>query len=205
MHQSSYDKMMNFRKQYLEDRRDESLRILDVGSMDVNGCYRPIFDSPQWQYQGIDMEPGPNVNIVLGSPYKWTAVRSASADVVISGQAFEHIEYFWITMLEIARVMKPGGIGCIIAPSAGPVHNFPGDCWRFYPDGFIALARFAGLIPLKAETQWKDLDYADGSDVWHDSVIVFQRPILAPWIDFKSRVKRALRHKVLVLGRQLHG
>jgi hypothetical protein len=30
-------------------------------------------------------------------------VASDSADVVISGQAFEHIQYFWITMLEIAR------------------------------------------------------------------------------------------------------
>ena len=48
MHKSSYQKMEAFRRRFLSGREAEPLRILDVGSQDVNGCYRPIFDAPAW-------------------------------------------------------------------------------------------------------------------------------------------------------------
>jgi SAM-dependent methyltransferase len=123
--------MTVFRDRYLSERVKEPLRILDVGSQDVNGSYRPIFSEPLWSYTGLDMTAGPNVDIVLRTPYVWNEVAGESADVVISGQAFEHIQYFWITMLEIARVLRPGGLCCILAPSSGPEHRYPLDCWRF--------------------------------------------------------------------------
>ena len=93
----------------------------------------------------MDLSEGENVDLVLSDPYSWSEIRSSSVDVFVSGQAFEHIEFFWQTMLEIARALKPGGLCCIIAPSGGPEHKYPLDCWRFYPDGFRALARYAGL------------------------------------------------------------
>jgi hypothetical protein len=34
---------------------------------------------------------------------------------VVSGQAFEHIEFIWLTILEIARVLKTNGLAVIIA------------------------------------------------------------------------------------------
>ncbi len=46
-----------------------------------------------WLYTGLDMAAGNNVDIVLRTPYVWHEVASGSADVVISGQAFEHIPY----------------------------------------------------------------------------------------------------------------
>jgi SAM-dependent methyltransferase len=134
VHHSSLVKMTGFRDRYLSKRAKEPLRILDVGSQDVNGSYRQIFSDPPWAYTGLDMAAGNNVDIVLRTPYVWHEVVSESADVVISGQAFEHIQYFWITMLEIARALKVGGICCILAPSSGPEHRYPVDCWRFYPD-----------------------------------------------------------------------
>ena len=120
MHQSSLDKMEKFRDHYLRDKKSEPLIITDLGSMNVNGCYRPLFDIANWQYRGLDIEPGDNVDIVLKNSYSWPEIRSESVDVLISGQAFEHIEYFWITMLEIARILKPHGICCIIAPVRRP-------------------------------------------------------------------------------------
>lgn len=138
--------------QYLDHRRQEALTILDIGSQDINGVYRPIFENPVWNYQGVDRVPGKNVDIILQSRYRWNEIDSNSADVTISGQALEHIEFFWITMLEIGRVLKPGGLGCVIAPSAGPEHRYPYDCWRFYPDGLVAMTKFAGLIVIEANT-----------------------------------------------------
>lgn len=161
MHQSSINKMTAFCDDHLLSKINEKLQILDLGSQDVNGSYRPIFMQPNWTYIGLDMAAGNNVDIVLKTPYVWKEIASGSADVVISGQAFEHIQYIWITILEIARVLKPGGICCILAPSSGPEHRYPMDCWRFYPDGMISLANFAQMDVLEATTQWQDLGDAD--------------------------------------------
>lgn len=166
--------MTEFKEMYLMDRKNERLLILDLGSMDVNGSYRPLFDEPVWKYIGLDMAPGDNVDIVLDNPYSWKEIKSSSVDILISGQAFEHIEYFWITMLEIEHLLKPGGLCCIIAPSSGFEHKYPVDCWRFYPDGFKAVARFAGLKVLEISTQWtpEEKYIKDDSNKWQDTKIV---------------------------------
>lgn len=171
--------MAAFRKEYLSGREKERLEILDLGSCDVNGSYKQFFDSSEWRYIGADMAPGRNVDVVLSDPYDWKEIATSSVDVLVSGQTFEHIEFFWVTMLEIKRVLKPGGLCCIIAPSGGFEHRYPVDCWRFYPDGVKALARYAGLDVLKAETKWEGGSYTDDSAQWRDTVLVCRKPLEA--------------------------
>lgn len=202
MHQSSMDKMTLFRDRYLTAKIKEPLRILDLGSQDVNGTYRSLFLKRPWNYKGIDMVAGNNVDIVLRTPYIWKEISSESADVVISGQAFEHIQYFWITMLEVARVLKPGGICCILAPSSGPEHRYPLDCWRYYPDGMVSLAHFAQLEVMEAVTQWQDLGYDDGSDSWHDSMLICRKPDKGFWWNKKTNLNRWLQHWTTTIGRR---
>jgi SAM-dependent methyltransferase len=176
MHQSSFEKMLDFRNRYLTEFQGHPLKILDLGSQDLNGSYREIFNDPAWSYTGADLAPGKNVDIVLDDPYRWKAIKGESIDVLISGQAFEHIEFFWLTMLEAARVLKTGGLVCIIAPSGGYEHRHPVDCWRFYPDGMRALARFARLEALEAKTDWNPDPYKDYSHLWKDTVLIAKRP-----------------------------
>ena|SRR5438270_10996546 len=177
MHASSYDRMAEFCHDYLAARQDEPLTIVDLGSCDYNGSYRPIFARKPWRYLGVDMTAGKNVDIVLRNPYRWREIKAGSADVIVSGQTFEHTEFFWLTMREIARSLKAGGLVCIIAPSAGDEHRYPVDCWRVYPDGLRALARSAQLETLEAWTQWEDRpEYDNESNKWHDSVLVARKP-----------------------------
>lgn len=200
MHLSSLDNMKAFRSEFLQTLENSPLTIIDLGSMDIAGCYRPVMENPNWRYQGLDLQPGPNVDIVLQRPYAWREIPSRGTDVFISGQAFEHIEFFWITMLEVDRVLKPGGLCCIIAPSGGPEHKYPQDCWRFYPDGFTALARFAGLDPLVCRTQWEPPDYPDGSVDWRDTVFIGRKPRRSPLQALRHAAVRRLRHFTLTLG-----
>lgn len=171
---------------------------MDLGSLDVNGSYKSLFDKPAWRYTGLDVTPGDNVDIVLKNSYSWPEIRTDSVDVLISGQAFEHIEYFWITMLEIERVLKPGGICCIIAPSGGPEHRYPVDCWRFYKDGFAAMARFARVKVLDIAIHQGCETYADLSHQWVDVVLVGQKYSLKHFYALRHRIWRWLMHKVLV-------
>lgn len=197
MHQSSYDKVVDFRNRFLKGRENDVLEIYDIGSQDVNGSYKPIFSAPSWNYKGVDMTSGANVDIVLSNPYRWTELPSKSADIVVSGQTFEHITNIWAAILEVDRILKPGGLCCIVAPSSGPEHRYPVDCWRIYPDGFAFLAELAGLDLIETQTQWEDLGYKDGSDVWHDSVLICRSPHLSLWKTIKKLCKRKIQHHVL--------
>jgi SAM-dependent methyltransferase len=198
MHQTSLDNMTRFRQTWLARREKEPLIILDLGSMDVNGSYRKLFDRSPWIYKGVDMALGENVDIVLTNIWHWKEIPSDSVDVLVSGQAFEHIAFFWITMLEVARVLKPGGLCCIIAPSSGPQHRYPVDCWRFFPDGMDALARFARLKVLSAENRAFDADPADAKkDMWKDTVLVCQKYRLAFFFALRQRLWRKIMHWVL--------
>lgn len=124
----------------------EGKKILDVGSMDRDCSYRKLFDGKQVQYIGLDIAAGPNVDVIMDEPYQWDSLEDESFDYVISGQAFEHIEYPWLTIKEIYKKMKPGGICCIIAPNTSGEHKMPLDCYRFFSDGLAALAKWAGFL-----------------------------------------------------------
>ncbi len=184
MHKSSYRHMQGLKEKYLD--ASEKVRIFDLGSYDVNGSYRPLFDCPEWEYRGIDLEKGPNVDIVLKSPYQM-AVPSGCADLVISGQAFEHVKYFWLTWMELVRILKPGGLIFLIAPSRGPEHRYPVDCWRFYPDSYQALADFAALDLLEVHTDWEPAVEVD-SAAWGDTVGVFRKKPVSWLYHMKMRL-----------------
>jgi SAM-dependent methyltransferase len=162
------------------------LTVLDIGSTDVNGSYKNLFNKGV-QYLGLDLAEGRNVDMVLKNPYDFP-ISSNTADLVISGQAFEHIEFFWLTWMEIVRVTKEGGFIFLIAPSRGPEHRYPVDCWRFYPDGYRALAKlgFCELVEIKVD--WEPHQDSESAQ-WGDCVGVFkklQRSRLKKFYEFTS-------------------
>lgn len=163
MHQSSLENMQRCYDFYVAARQvatGEKLTVVEIGSEEFNGAYRHIFADERFSYIGCDRAPGPGVDVVLDDPYK-LPLPDASADYVISGQMLEHCEFFWLSFAEMLRALKPDGYLFLIAPSGGPIHNYPVDCYRFYPDAFKALARYTGcqLLDLWHDDRgpWKDL------------------------------------------------
>lgn len=193
MHTSSLAHMRRLVQQYLQGSQD--LKIVDIGSWDVNGSYKPLLSEPGWQYFGVDLAAGPNVDVVMPSPYR-LPMASHSVDVLVSGQAFEHIEFFWLTWLEICRVVKPGGLIFLIAPSRGPEHRYPQDCWRFYPDGFRALAKYGSLELLEVSTDWEPYP-AEDSTAWGDTVGVFRQARMGLLTRWRRRWMQQIRRRVL--------
>lgn len=149
MHDSSAIKIRKFFDIYLQPGD----RLLEVGSKMADGqifTYKQLVPETV-EYIGLDIEPGRNVDVVVKDPYKWVELEDNSFDVVISGQAFEHIEFFWLVFEEMVRVLKPKGYMCVIAPKLQKQHRFPVDCWRFLPDGMRALAKYTGIDCIRAE------------------------------------------------------
>lgn len=143
MHKSAMLRMEWFVHNYMPN--DRRIRVLDVGSFDVNGSYKGLFDGMDVEYFGLDMATGPNVNYVPQNPYEWKELEDESFDFIISGNAFEHIEYPWLTICEIYRKLKTGGFACILAPNSLQEHRYPMDCYRYFSDGFRALAKWGGF------------------------------------------------------------
>lgn len=137
MHSNSMRLMSLAVEKHLQ--KNNKLRILDVGSFNVNGIYKGLFDCPNWEYVGLDIKEGPNVDIVVDVNGEWQNVKDESFDVVISGQALEHIELPWVTCKTIQRVLKTDGLCIIIVPWIHAIHRYPVDCWRILPDGMSAM------------------------------------------------------------------
>ena len=162
VHPNAMQIMAEFARKWSKRNADKPRIIVDYGSQSVNGSCKGLFKNKLWTYIGIDMVAGHNVNIVLKDPYDWREIKSAYVDLVISCQAFEHTEYPWMTILEIARILKKEGQTFNVAPSRGSIHRFPVDCYRIKPDGWEALYRYAGLkmiecrIPIEREGWWSD-------------------------------------------------
>lgn len=171
MHKNSHSKMKWFKNTYLSN--SSKLNILDVGSLDRQGNfnYSDIFNEKNWTYTGLDIQSGINVDIVVSDIYNWFEIEDNTYDVIISGQFFEHLEFFWITMSEIERVLKPGGYVCIIAPSAGSKHggNIP-NCYRFHEDGLKAMAKYVDF-----EVIHTSVDERKEASPWNDACLVARK------------------------------
>jgi glycosyltransferase involved in cell wall biosynthesis/SAM-dependent methyltransferase len=150
---------------------EKPIKILDLGSQDVNGSLRTVAPKKA-EYVGVDFADGKGVDIRITDPYK-LPFEDNFFDVAVSSSCFEHSEFFWLSFLELLRVLKPEGLLYINAPSNGSFHRYPVDCWRFYPDSGIALQNWAHRNGLKEAMLLESFIGTQKNDNWNDFVAVF--------------------------------
>jgi GT2 family glycosyltransferase/SAM-dependent methyltransferase len=150
---------------------EKSSKILDLGSQDVNGSLRTVA-SKTAEYIGVDVVDGKGVDVKVTDPYK-LPFEDNFFDAAVSSSCFEHTEFFWLSFLELLRVLKPEGLLYINAPSNGSFHRYPVDCWRFYPDAGIALVNWAHRNGLKETALLESFMGDQKNDKWNDFVAVF--------------------------------
>ena len=147
---------------------DSTVKVIDIGSQDINGSLKEVCPK-NFKYIGVDFQKGKNVDIILTDPYK-LPFDDNSIDIVISSSCFEHSEMFWLSYLEILRILKPKGLLYLNVPSDGGIHREPVDCWRFYPDSGHALVNWSKRNGYNS-TLLECYTQVGGS--WHDYVAIF--------------------------------
>ena len=192
MHEAAYRRMRRAIAAHVP--QDRPLTVVDYGSgttphkLGAGTTHRQLLAEMGYDATviGVDVVERPNVDIVMTQPYR-VPLRSGTVDLVISGQVFEHIPMPWASMLEISRLLKPGGLVIVTAPSRGHPHTGI-DCWRYYPDAVRALAGWSGLHVVRAVTDFPDDADAPGrryygrltdDDVggyWGDTIGVLRKP-----------------------------
>ncbi|MGD0456994.1 MAG: methyltransferase domain-containing protein [Terriglobia bacterium] len=101
-------------------KRARPMRILEVGSCDVNGTIRHIFrDSTS--YIGADLVEGPGVDIVKAG--QDIDLASDSVDLALSCECFEHNPYWLKTFQNMTRMTRPGGLIVFTCASRGRVEH----------------------------------------------------------------------------------
>lgn len=105
--------------------------VLEVGSRARSAITRSHRIPPHLTYVGMDILPGPNVDIV-GDAHELSSVLAGRKFVAIfSTSVFEHLLMPWKVALEMNRVLEPGGIIYTSTHQTWPVHEEPWDFWRY--------------------------------------------------------------------------
>ena len=90
-------------------------QVLDVGSGDINGNNRFLFEN--CNYEGNDVIQAPNVTIV--SKTKDLQLEDNRFDTIISTECFEHDPEYKESFLKIYKMLKVGGLFCFTCASTG--------------------------------------------------------------------------------------
>lgn len=172
MHKNSYSIMKWFKENYLDS--EMNLDILDVGSIDSSKefLYKDIFNEDNWNYALLSNRNHSKADIVVSDIYNWYEIEDDSYDVIVSSHFFEHLEFFWLTLSQIERVLKPGGLICIIVPSAGGKHDYDlANCYRFHTGGLQAMAKYIGF-----EILYAAVDEKAEAKPYYDGCLIASKP-----------------------------
>jgi SAM-dependent methyltransferase len=163
--------------------------ILEVGSMNINGSLRD-FKPEGSSYVGIDLAAGNGVDIVVRTVAELPFAGEAF-DVIVSTSCFEHDMMFWLTFLEMCRVLTVGGYIYLNAPSKGDYHQYPIDAWRFFPDAGIALCAWAKLNECDIQLL-ESFITENNTDIWNDCVMIFGKSAARPVSSVSERYPLAI-------------
>ena len=99
----------------------ENKRVLDCGSLDINGNNRHLFTGGS--YIGIDIAAGTNVDIIS----RIHEVKGGPFDVVISTECLEHDEFMTLSIQHMIDLVAVGGIIIVTCATIGrPEHGTVG-------------------------------------------------------------------------------
>ncbi|MDD5041862.1 MAG: class I SAM-dependent methyltransferase [Candidatus Peribacteraceae bacterium] len=121
-------------------------RVLDVGCGAAG--YRDLF--PQTTTLDIAPREGTKVDIVADA-HDLSQIPDASFDVVLCTEVLEHLHTPERAIAEFRRVLKPQGLLLLSTRFIFPLHDVPGDYYRYTKYGLRHLLKDFEIIELAEE------------------------------------------------------
>lgn len=90
------------------------IKVLEFGSLDINGSIKSIFSEASSVYTGVDLQEGPGVDVVCGA-HDFDTLEIF--DVIVSCEVFEHTPLWREISNNAHRLLREGGL--FIATMAG--------------------------------------------------------------------------------------
>lgn len=133
--------VIDFVRKSLSAEEVKGKKVLEVGSLDVNGSPRPtVMHLGPSEYWGVDCWLGPSVDIVCKADDLERTFGREVFDVVLSTEMLEHVEDWRLVVSQLKRAVKKGGILVTTTRSPGfPYHPYPIDKWRYTKEDFMKI------------------------------------------------------------------
>ena len=108
-------------------------RVLEAGSLDVNGSLRSfVIGLYPLDYTGIDLVEGPGVDEICDAEQIVARFGPESFDLIISTEMLEHVRNWRSVVSAFKNAIRPNGTLLITTRSRGfGYHAFPHDFWRY--------------------------------------------------------------------------
>lgn len=136
------------------------VRVLDCGSLDVNGSLKELFTKSK--YTGIDIVDGKNVDVVC----KAHEYKDKPFEVVVSAEMLEHDEFYRESLQNMYKLLESGGLLVISAAGKGrPPHGTSttgrGDIWGTSEDYYrnIVTQDFKDIYDLERDFSDFQIEY----------------------------------------------
>jgi SAM-dependent methyltransferase len=111
-------------------RAREYERLVEIGSRARCGVVRKdIFEGKT--YTGVDVLQGENVDLLADAHQLSRHFKPESVDAVFSLNTFEHLAMPLQVILEMNKILRPGGLVFLDAPQTIGLHEMPWDFFRF--------------------------------------------------------------------------
>ncbi|MGA7615750.1 MAG: class I SAM-dependent methyltransferase [Thermoanaerobaculia bacterium] len=129
----------------------EGVRVLDAGAGEC--VYKSFFS--HCRYTAVDLGVGDSSwnygNLDVIAALHRMGLESDRFDAVLCTQVLEHLELPAESLVEIHRVLRPGGKLYLTAPMSHPQHQQPYDFFRYTSFGLQSLLIRAGFSKVTVE------------------------------------------------------
>lgn len=171
-------------------------RLLDVGCGRMPYRADIMTSTTVSEYVGLDLDSALVYDTAVKPDATWDGkvipFPECSFDCAIATEVFEHAPDLQRLLVEIRRVVRPGGIVFFTTPFIWPYHETPHDMQRWTGYGLASQLQNAGFNEISA--------YSIGN--WHSSFAQF----LGLWVaraPMPRLLRAAIRHPVLWMQRFL--
>jgi SAM-dependent methyltransferase len=150
MHEESVDFLSHISKSIKSNFTAGKL-VLDVGSGDINGTNRYLFDK-SCEYHGNDVVPGKNVDLVFATvdlPFD-----GHTFDTIVSSECFQNDPEYEQSLYKLCQILRPGGVLAFTCATTGRLEN---GTRRYNPS--MSFAAKAGIPAFR--DYYKNLTFED--------------------------------------------
>lgn len=156
----NYESMCNvsgiiFGTTNLSKEEVEGKKVLEAGSLDVNGSLRLFVESLKpSEYIGVDIEKGRGVDEICEVGNLQKRFGENRFDVVIATELLEHVKDWREAITNMKKVCKPGGTMIITTRSKGfQYHAWPYDFWRYEAEDMKKIFSDCEVLSLKQDSR----------------------------------------------------